>query len=150
MLPSSSVSRVGGRETCDELEKRKKHETSLGHCCGYVPEDPASLLIDRLAGKWAIKNFSPARARSAATCPGRPALELEARGNFPTSTETRKVTRGLTIPVQTTSRRFSENLFHDFFHTCGTGKSQSAPSALLFLLLKVPTRFHNLFLNLRK
>ena len=30
-------------------------EASLGHCCGYVPEDPASLLINRLAGKWAIK-----------------------------------------------------------------------------------------------
>ena len=25
-----------------------------------VPEDPASLLIDGLAGKWAIRNFSPA------------------------------------------------------------------------------------------
>ena len=28
-----------------------------------VPEDPASLLIDGLAGKWVIRNFSPARAR---------------------------------------------------------------------------------------
>ena len=46
---------MGGRETCDELEKRKKLETTLGHCCGYVPEDPAGLLINRLAGKWAIK-----------------------------------------------------------------------------------------------
>ena len=40
-----------------------------------VPEDPASLPIDRLAGKWAIKNFSPA-------CRSRPALELDTRGNF--------------------------------------------------------------------
>ena len=46
-----------------------------------VPEDPAGLLIDGLAGKWAIRNFSPARARSAATCRRRPALELDARGN---------------------------------------------------------------------
>ena len=43
-----------------------------------LPEDPASLLIDRLAGKWAIKNCSPARARFAANCRGRPALELDA------------------------------------------------------------------------
>ena len=65
--------------------------------CSCVPEDAASLLIDRLAGKWAIKNFSPARARSAATCPGRPALELDARGNFPTSTEIRNFFRGPSI-----------------------------------------------------
>ena len=50
-----------------------------------MPEDPASLLIDRLAGKWAIKNFSQDRARSAATCRGRPALELDERGIFQNS-----------------------------------------------------------------
>ena len=71
-----------------------------------VPEDPASLFIDRLAGKWAIKNFSPARARSAATCPGHPALELEAR-----STEMRKIFERTVVSVPKTSRRFSENLF---------------------------------------
>ena len=75
-----------------------------------VPEDPASLLIDRLAGKRAIKNFSPARARSAATCWGRPALELDARRNFSTSTEIRKFSRGLSISVPTTSRRLSDVL----------------------------------------
>ena len=92
-----------------------------------VPEDPASLFIDRLAGKWAIKNFSPARARSAATCRGRPALELDARGNFSTSAEIRKFPRGLSISVQTTNCRFSENLFHEFFHHLRYGKVDNLP-----------------------
>ena len=90
---------AASRYTATDLELpslRLMLETSLGHCCicesperpdlditdpvlfldfvashtFCVPEDPASLFIDRLAGKWAIKNFSPARARSAATCRG--------------------------------------------------------------------------------
>ena len=102
---------AASRYTATDLELpslRLMLETSLGHCCiceslerpdlditdpvlfldfvashtYCVPEDPASLFIDRLAGKWPIKNFSPARARSAATCRGRPALELDARRNF--------------------------------------------------------------------
>ena len=102
---------AASRYTATDLELpslRLMLETSLGHCCicesperpdlditdpvlfldfvashtCCVPEDPASLFIDRLAGKWPVKNFSPARARSAAACRGRPALELDARGNF--------------------------------------------------------------------
>ena len=68
----------------------------------------------RTGRKVGHQNFSPARGRSAATCQGRPALELDARGNFSTSTES--------ISVPTSSRRFSENLFHDFFHRLWYGK----------------------------
>ena len=79
MLPSSSVSRVGGRETCDELEKRMMLETSLGHCCGFCRL--AHFLVCQRT-PLVCSNFSPARARSAATCRGRPALELDERGQF--------------------------------------------------------------------
>ena len=69
-----------------------------------MPEDPASLLIDRLAGKWAIKNFSPARARSAATCRGRPALELDERGIFQNSRKAQISLRIEAVKLDYTSR----------------------------------------------
>ena len=95
--------------------------------CSSVPEDPASLLIDGLAGKWPIKNFSPARARSAATCRSRLALELDARGNFSTSTETRKCPRGLSFRCPkpaADSLRISSTISST---TSGTGKSTICP-----------------------
>ena len=114
-----------------------------------VPEDPASLLIDRLAGRWVIKNFSRARARSAATCRGRPALELDARGNFSTSTEIRKCPRGLSFrcpqPAADSQRISSTNSST----TCGTEKSTICLQCAAESASEKNHDFNNWFLSLK-
>ena len=86
-----------------------------------VPEDPASLFIDGLAGKWAIRNFSPARARSAATCRGRPALELDARGYFSKSKDGQDfyANRGC-WSVTVFCVHHNRHVYHSRNCTCGT------------------------------
>ena len=50
------------------------------------------------------------------------------------------------VLVPTTSSRTSEKFFHD---SLVRESQESVPNALLNMLLRVLTRFHKLFLNLR-
>ena len=79
-----------------------------------VPEDAAS---PRVPASVSSSELSVHHVAPSIVIPhkrSRPALELDARGNFSTSTKS--------ISVPTTSHRFSENLFHDFFHHLWYGK----------------------------
>ena len=135
----SSLGRAGGaRDFCSSACLQSCSWTlSVSHTF-CVPEDPASLLIDRLAGKWAIKTSLR--------------LELDLRrpaGVVPHSSSTHEEIFNLDGDKEIFERTVDyganhqppilrEILFHDFFHHLWYGKVDNlSPSALLNPLLRV-------------